>query len=86
MAALAHGMPIITTWPQGSVPQLRDGENVLLVPPQDPQALGAAILRLADDVALRRRLQAGARALAAEFDWRRIAARTLEVYHALAGR
>ena len=86
MAALAHGMPIVTTWPQGSVPQLRDGENVLLVPPQDPQALGAAILRLADDVALRRRLQAGARALAAEFDWRRIAARTLEVYHALAGR
>lgn len=86
MAALAHGMPIVTTWPQGDAPPLQDGENVLFVPPQDPQALSAAILRLAGDPELRHRLGAGARALAAEFDWGRIAARTLEVYRALAER
>jgi len=86
MAALAHGMPIVTTQPQGIISQLRDGENILLVPPQDPQALSAAVARVANDMELRQRLSAGAQALSKEFDWGRIAARTLEVYHALAGR
>jgi glycosyltransferase involved in cell wall biosynthesis len=85
MAALTHGMPIVTTHPRGPVPQLRDGENILLVPPQDPRALSVAITRLANDPGLRRRLGDGAQALAREFEWGRIAARTLEVFHELAG-
>ena len=102
MAALAHGMPIVTTGPvpfhptisgkgdrpthpHRTVPQLRDGENILLVPPQDPRALSVAIIRLANDAGLRRRLGEGAQALAREFEWEHIAARTLEVFHELAG-
>lgn len=86
MAALAHGLAIVTTQPQVSLPELIHGENVWLVPPADPEALAAALIRLAHDAPLRGHLGAGARALAQEFAWERIAARTLEVYRAVAQR
>lgn len=41
---------------------LEDGRTALLFPPDDPAALGAALLRLAADPALRRRLGMAARA------------------------
>ena len=81
MAALAHGLPIVTTHPRVRVPELAHGRTAWLVPPQDPAALAEGIARLADDAALARTLAAGAAELAHEFDWQRIAARTLEVLH-----
>ena len=86
MAALAHGMPIVSTQPEVALPELVDGRNILLVPPRDARVLAETIVRLAADNTLRHRLALGARELAQEFDWRRIAARTLEVYHAVAAR
>ncbi len=83
LAALEHGLAIVSTTPQVEVPELRDGENTLLTAPNDAAALSAAILRLAGDAPLRARLGAGARALSRRFGWEQIAARTLEVYHAL---
>jgi glycosyltransferase involved in cell wall biosynthesis len=41
---------------------LRDGHDALLVPPADPAALAAALIRLADDPALRARRGSAARA------------------------
>ena len=79
-AALAHGVPILTTRPRVPLPELIDGENVALVPPMDPPALAAAIQRLAADPDLRRSLGAGARLLAEEFRWDKIAADTLALY------
>jgi glycosyltransferase involved in cell wall biosynthesis len=76
MACLAHGMPTITTQPSTPLPQLRDGENIRLVPPEDPTALAAAIRELAADPALRSRLSTGALALAEGFRWDKIAAQT----------
>jgi len=57
----------------GSVEELvRDEETGLLVPPRDPDALAAAIRRLADEPALRHRLaEAGHQAVAREFDLER---------------
>ncbi len=81
MAALAHGLPIVTTAPRVTVPELAHGDAVWLVPPHDPVALAEGIARVADDAALARSLAAGAVALARAFDWSRIAARTLEVLH-----
>ncbi len=79
-AALAHGVPILTTRPCVPLPELIDGKNVTLVPPADPPALAAAIQRLAANPDLRRTLGAGARLLAEAFRWDKIAADTLALY------
>jgi glycosyltransferase involved in cell wall biosynthesis len=58
--ALAVGTPVVAT-AVGGVPELvRDGENGLLVPPADPDALAAAIRRLVSDPGLRERLATAA--------------------------
>lgn len=80
MASLAHGCPIITTAPGVALPELVDGENVRLVPPENPESLAAAMLELAGTPDLRGRLGDGARALSPEFSWDRIAARLIDVF------
>jgi glycosyltransferase involved in cell wall biosynthesis len=82
-AALAHGVPILTTQPRVPLPELVNRENVLLVPPEDPEALTSAIGQLAADPDLRRRLGTGAQTLAEQFRWGRIAAQTLDLYRAI---
>lgn len=58
--ALAAGAPLIAT-AVGGVPEVvRDGENGLLVPAGDPDALAAAITRWRDDSGLRDRLRRAA--------------------------
>ena len=79
-ACLAHGRPIVTTHSPGGDPDLRDGIQLLLVPPGDTDALAAAAERVWQDPVLRARLGAGARALAGEFTWDRIAARTVDFF------
>lgn len=85
MACLAHGLPTITTQPAVPLPQLRDGDNIRLVPPEDPAALAAAMRELAADPVLRTRLSAGALALAEEFTWDKIAKRTVEFFERVKG-
>ena len=80
MATLAHGRAIVTTQPPVPLDELRDGENVLLVPPNDADAMAEGICRVMADSALHARLERGAAELAQQFTWDRIAARTAEVY------
>ncbi len=75
-ACLAHGRAIVTTWPALPLPEVRDRENMRLVPPRDPRALAAAVVEIHRNPDLRVRLERGAQALAAEFSWERIARRT----------
>jgi len=84
-AALAHGVPIVTTTPHPAVLELVDRQNVYLVPADDPQALAEALSCLAADRDLRRALAAGALALSEQFRWDRIAATTLARYQELVG-
>jgi glycosyltransferase involved in cell wall biosynthesis len=65
--AMASGLPVITTLNSGTL--ARDGEDGLLVPIRDVDALAAAIARLADDHTLRQTMAASARARAEEFTW-----------------
>ena len=57
--ALACGTPLVTADTPGARELLVDGESALLVPPADPQALAAALRRLAGDRDLARRLSEG---------------------------
>jgi glycosyltransferase involved in cell wall biosynthesis len=79
-AALAHGMAIVTTRPRATLPELVDGENIVLAPPGDAAALAAAVRQLAAEPEMRQRLGAGAKALAEQFGWGRIAADMLGLY------
>ena len=84
LEAASCGRPIVAADVPGSREIARDGESALLVPPRDPAALAAAILRLADDPALRARLGAGGRRLIEqEFSEERIAAATLDLWRRL---
>ena len=61
LEALAAGAPVIATAVGGIPEVVRDGENGLLVPPHDVDALARAIERLARDEGLRSSLAAAAR-------------------------
>jgi glycosyltransferase involved in cell wall biosynthesis len=59
--SMLAGLPVVATR-VGSIPEaISDGEQGLLVPPEDPVALAAALRRLMDDQALRQRLGSAAR-------------------------
>jgi len=80
MAALAHGMPIVTTIPRVHVPGLSEGSNVALVPEGKVELLAERIAALADDAEERERLSRAAKDLARQFDWDAIARDTIAVY------
>jgi glycosyltransferase involved in cell wall biosynthesis len=59
--ALATGAPVVTAGTDAARELLVDGESALLVRPNDPPAVAAAVTRLAGDEELRRRMAAAGR-------------------------
>jgi glycosyltransferase involved in cell wall biosynthesis len=79
LEALAVGTPVVAT-AVGGVPEVvRDGENGLLVPAGDVDAIAEAIRRLARDATLRGSLAARAAASVAELDERRLLERIVHL-------
>jgi glycosyltransferase involved in cell wall biosynthesis len=66
LEAMAANVPAIATAVGGNIDAMVDNNTGLLVRPHDPEALGAAIVRLAKDPALRRQLAEAARLRAEE--------------------
>lgn len=83
MAVLVHGRSLITTTPASPTPELVHGENVWLVPPDEPTALAAAVRIVLADESLQNRLGAGAVKVADLFTWDKIAAETAVFYQSL---
>jgi len=90
MAALAHGLPIVSTEtpPElrdvgGIFPAIVDGSNAVLVPPEDPARLADAVTRVMTDSALRARLGQQSLALSHDFEWDAIAEQHLDAYRRL---
>jgi glycosyltransferase involved in cell wall biosynthesis len=77
--ALGVGTPVISTSTGGVTEIVRDGENGLLVPPGDPEALAAAIRRYFGDPALQERLRDAARDSVTRFAPERIYGRLEEI-------
>ncbi|HEV8374142.1 MAG TPA: GNAT family N-acetyltransferase [Actinomycetota bacterium] len=85
--AAAMGKPLVLTDIRGCREVARHEQEALLVPPRDPQALAAAILRLAGDQALRQRLGAAAGRRARErFSEKVVAGRVAAEYERLLSR
>jgi len=86
LEAAAAGRAIVTTDVPGCRAVVRDGENGILVPPRDPQALAEAIQRLLADAELRARMGKRGRELAvAEFSEGVVIRETLAVYESVLG-
>jgi len=80
LEAMACGLAAVTPNTPGPLQYVRDGENGLVVPRRDPEALAAALQRLADSPQLLGELRAAAHATAQSYGWDRIAADTLALY------
>jgi glycosyltransferase involved in cell wall biosynthesis len=83
--ALACGTPVVASAVGGLPEVIREGENGLLIPPNDPAALSAALARL-EDVDLRARLGAAGPASVAGHDIQIAAAEMAEVWAELGVR
>lgn len=83
IAALRHGLPVISTTPAVELPQIIAGKNMLLVAPHDISGLVEAVIQVFKDPSLRKQLSQGAETLGRTFDWDEIAAQTLKVYQSL---
>jgi glycosyltransferase involved in cell wall biosynthesis len=83
--ALAVGTPVVSTDTGGVAEVVTDGENGLLVPPGEPEALASAIRRYFGDEPLRERLRAAAARSVEGYAPDRIYGRLEEVLREAAG-
>jgi len=87
LQAVAASVPVVATDTGGVGEVLVDGKTGRLVPPANPAAAAAAVVALAGDPGLRRRLADAATAvLGTEFDIRRMVRDLEAVYDELLGR
>lgn len=83
-SAFGNGRTVIASAVGGIPDVVRDGENGLLVPPGDPDALASAIRRVLDDPALSARLNAGVvTSIQGDMAWGRIGERMAAHYRRL---
>jgi glycosyltransferase involved in cell wall biosynthesis len=84
--ALAFGRPLVLS-AVGGFPEVAERGAARLVPPEDPEALAAALRELLDDPAARDRLGSAAeREASTTYSWERIGAQTETLYRELLGR
>jgi glycosyltransferase involved in cell wall biosynthesis len=83
--AMACGLPVVTTAVSGIPELVVDGDNGLLVPPDDPAAVAGSLRRLRDEPELARRLGERGRASVAErFDGDALARQLADLFRAAA--
>jgi glycosyltransferase involved in cell wall biosynthesis len=71
--AMTFGLPVVASHTGGIPTLVTDQESGLLTPPSDPEALGRALARLAEDRNLRRRLGRRATKVGALYTWPELA-------------
>uniref|UniRef100_E1T817 Glycosyl transferase group 1 n=1 Tax=Burkholderia sp. (strain CCGE1003) TaxID=640512 RepID=E1T817_BURSG len=86
LEAMAAGLPVVTARTAGGAEIITPDCGIVLDDPDDPQALAAAVARLAADDAARRKMGAAASELATGFGWARMAAQYIALYRQLEGQ
>jgi glycosyltransferase involved in cell wall biosynthesis len=81
LEAMASGLPAVSTAVGGALEVVADGENGLLVPAHEPEALANALMTLLSSASLRQEIGQKARASIKErYSWQAIAERYLTCY------
>ncbi|MFO0879218.1 MAG: glycosyltransferase family 4 protein [Gemmataceae bacterium] len=83
LEAFASGLPILGTKIPGVEDLIEPGRTGLVVPPESPVEMAAALDRLSEDDGLVSRLGAEAYARADQYDWPVVARRHLDLYQSL---
>ena len=83
LEALASGVAVVSTNVGGVPYMVEDGRTALLVPPAAPEAMAAAVLRLAAEPALAASLRHAGRQLVQQYAWQEVRPRLLQIYHAV---
>jgi glycosyltransferase involved in cell wall biosynthesis len=83
LEAMANSVPVITSR-RSALPEVA-GDAALLVNPEDPEEIAAALVRLASDQALCDDLARRGRERVLHFSWESTLAKTWEIYQELAG-
>jgi phosphatidylinositol alpha-mannosyltransferase len=80
LEAMATGKPVVATNIPGYASVVSDGEDGLLVPPQNYQELARALKTLLNDEALRKQMGEKGRAKSKNFSWELVARRVMDYY------
>ena len=81
LEAIASGLPVVSTAVGGAREAVVNGENGLLVPPREPEALAEALLTLLGDSTLRHHLGRNARKTVEQhYSWDAVTERYLACY------
>lgn len=84
LEAWAAGLPVLASRMSGIADIATDRETALLVDPESEESIARGMAELADDEALRNRLARSAQdAIAGQYEWNAVAARTREIYEGL---
>ena len=81
--AMAAGLPVITTDAPGCRDVIRNGEDGLMVPVNDDEALTNAMQRLMDDDQMRKQFAVKSKARARDFSWDVIVDHYIDLYRAI---
>jgi phosphatidylinositol alpha-mannosyltransferase len=80
LEAMASGKPVVASNIEGYNEVLSHGEEGLLVPPKDEEALAQALLSLLKDESLRQVMGVKGRAKAEEYSWAKVAQKVIDYY------
>ena len=80
LEAMACGIPIVASKIGGIPDVVKDGENGLLVPPRDSEALADTIIYLLENEDIRKRMGKNGRDKVEDSSWERIAEETEKIY------
>lgn len=84
LEASAAGLPIVTTDSVGCRDTVEDGKNGFIVPTHSPEKIAGALVKLINDISLRKRMGEYSRQKAEkEYDVERVALKHLEIYEKL---